>query len=145
MGAHVCICPPFSQQYDLALPVLPFPIKGHIMKGFCENLVDIVPIFNAKYSVLFNDELVTIICPAGTHVLTTGWREETGNKLWRISLLPDAEDVTPHKDTTGVTTTSLVTFSVHDLPSVETLVRHSHAAAGYPVRDAWLKAIKAGN
>ena len=36
-------------------------------------------------------------------------------------------------------------FSAYDLPSVEALVVYFCAAAGYPVRDTWLKAIKAGN
>ena len=50
------------------------------MKGFHKNLVGIGPICNAKYSVLFNDELVTIISPTGIPVLK-GWREATGNWL----------------------------------------------------------------
>ena len=31
------------------------------------------------------------------------------------------------------------------LPSVEALIRYFHAAAGFPVRDTWLRAIKTGN
>ena len=114
------------------------------MKGFNENLIGIGPICNAKYSVLFNDESVTIISLTGTRVLT-GWQKETSNKLWHMSLLPDADDVTPHKDSPGVTTTSLTAFSVYDLSSVEALVQYFHAAAGYLVRNTWLKAIKAGD
>ena len=40
---------------------------------------------------------------------------------------------------------TLESFSPYDLPSVEALVAYFHAAAVYPVRDTWLKAIKAGN
>ena len=36
-------------------------------------------------------------------------------------------------------------FSAYDLPSVEALARHCHAAAGLPVRNTWLKAINTGN
>ena len=36
-------------------------------------------------------------------------------------------------------------FSAHDLLSVKALVWYFHAAAGFPVWDTWLKAIKAGN
>ena len=32
-----------------------------------------------------------------------------------------------------------------DLHSVQALVRYLHAAAGFPVKSTWLKAIKAGN
>ena len=56
-----------------------FPIKEHVMKGFHENLVGIGPICDAKYSVLFNDESVTVISPTGTPV-SKGWREATGNR-----------------------------------------------------------------
>ena len=41
--------------------------------------------------------------------------------------------------------TSLAAFSAYDLPSVEALVRYFHAAAGFPVKDTWLAAIKQGN
>ena len=121
-----------------------FPLKGHDMKGFHENLVGIGPICDAKYSVLFNDELVTIISPTGIPVLK-GWREATGNWLWRMSLLPNADKVTTVEASPGVTTTTLKAYSAYDLPSVEALVRYFHAATGYPVKDVWLKAIKAGN
>ena len=112
------------------------------MGNFHENLVGIGPICDAKYSVLFNDEAVHIISPTGTPVIT-GWREETGHKLWRMSLLPTPENIIPIKDKPGTKETSLAAFSAYDLPSVEALVRYFHAASGFPVRDTWLKAIKA--
>ena len=68
-----------------------------------------------------------------------------GNRLWRISLLPNADKVTNEKAAPGVTTTTLKAYSAYDLPSVEAMVRYFHAVAGYPVKDTWLKAIKAGN
>ena len=39
---------------------------------------------------------------------------------------------------------SLNAFSAYDLPSVRALVLFFHAAAGYPVKATWLKAIKTG-
>ena len=80
------------------------------------------PIYDAKYSVLFNDESVTIISPTGIPVLK-GWREATGNRLWRMSLLPNAEKVTTVEASPGVTTTSLKAYSAYNLPSVKALVR----------------------
>jgi hypothetical protein len=35
--------------------------------------------------------------------------------------------------------------NVYDLPSVPSAIRYLHAAAGYPTKATWLKAIKAGN
>ena len=104
------------------------------MEGFHENLIGIGLIYEAKYTVIFNDNNVTIISPNGTPVLT-GWHESTGNNLWHISLLLDADAVETHMDVPGVSKVSLSAFSVYDLPSSEALVRYFHAAAGYPIRD----------
>ena len=56
-----------------------------------------------------------------------------------------ARRVITETNSPGVTTTSLKAYSAYDLPSVEALVRYFHAAAGYPVKDTWLKTIRAGN
>ena len=40
---------------------------------------------------------------------------------------------------------TLKVYSTYDLPSVESLVRYFHAAAGFPVRATWINAIKMGN
>ena len=42
-------------------------------------------------------------------------------------------------------TTTLQDFSVYDLPSLEALIQYFHVAAGFPVRDTWLKPINVGN
>ena len=47
-----------------------------------------------------------------------------------------------HKDANRIT---LKTCSVYDLPRVRELIRYFCAAAGYPVRSTWLKAIGSGN
>ena len=35
--------------------------------------------------------------------------------------------------------------NAYDLPSLEALVRYMHAAAGFPVKSTWIKAIKKEN
>ena len=75
------------------------------------------------------------------------------NQLWRISLRPDVRPDLAKCPPTYENTTAdsqekqatLEAFSAYDLPSVEDLVIYFHAAAGFPVRDTWIKAIKAGN
>ena len=60
-----------------------------------------------------------------------------------MSLLPEDKiipDITPNAQQS-----TFKAFSTYDLPSVEALIRYFHATAGFPVRDTWLKAIKAGN
>ena len=45
----------------------------------------------------------------------------------------------------GADKMKLKAYSAYDLPSVKSLIRYFHAAAGYPVRSTWLKAIGSGN
>ena len=61
-----------------------------------------------------------------------------------MSLLPD-ETSTPDIIIPNAQQSTLKAFSAYDMPSVEALIRYFHAAAGFPVRDTWLKAIKSGN
>ena len=75
--------------------------------------------------------------------IISGWRETTRAKLLRISLNPDQAHL-PSIPATA-TKSNLQAFSAYDLPSVEALVKYFHAAAGFPVRDTWIKAIKNGN
>jgi hypothetical protein len=35
--------------------------------------------------------------------------------------------------------------NVYDIPSINQTIKYLHAAAGYPVKDTWVKAINAGN
>mgnify|MGYP000179479062 CR=1 FL=1 len=98
------------------------------MLGFHENLVGIGPICDTKYSVLFTEDAVHILNPTGTVVLT-GWREDTGHRLWRMSLLPDEECIKLLSGTHNVQRASLATFSVYDLPTVH-LVRNVHFFGG---------------
>ena len=50
----------------------------------------------------------------------------------------------PSQTTDPQQETTLNAFSAYDLPSAEALVIYFHAAAGYPVRSTWLRAIEAG-
>ena len=75
--------------------------------------------------------------------MLTVWREQSGPHFWRIALQPGDSNLPkmPH----NANKTALEAYSAYDLPSVEALIRYFHAAAGYPVRSTWLKAISAGN
>ena len=73
-----------------------------------------------------------------------GWRDiESG--LWRVPL---KQEITNDKtDTVLLNMPSPIKSisNVYDLPSVETQIRYLHAAAGYPTKEMWLKAIRKGN
>lgn len=75
--------------------------------------------------------------------IISGWRETTGPKLWQIALNPEKENLPSIPET--ATRSTMQAFSAYDLPSVEALVKYFHAAAGFPVKDTWLRAIKNNN
>ena len=138
-----------SGDCKLALPQIPahLPSTGHVMPGFQHSLLGIAPFCDKDCRVEFTKHTVVIYDPDGKPMLS-GWREidDCGNpKLWRVSLLPDEADLPPVATAPDLQETTLDAFSAYDLPSVQALVLYFHATAGFPVKDTWLQAIKAGN
>ena len=74
---------------ELNIPKLPydFPVIGHIMPGFKHNLIGVGPLCDADYTVTFTRAAVIVRDSQGSSVLT-GWREQSGPRLWRIALQP---------------------------------------------------------
>lgn len=132
-----------SATCDLDKPEIPphIPVNGHIMPTFTHNLVGIGTFCDKDCSVTYAKKDVIIYDLAGNPIVE-GWREPPTSGLWRMSLVPEGEAI---KTRPGAKTISLETFSAYDLPLVEALMKFLHAAPGYPVKDTWLKAIKAGN
>ena len=112
------------------------------MPSFKHTLVGLGPICDADCIVQFSKRDVTVFSPEGTPILT-GWRDTLGAKLWKFALKPHEKQIPPKQ--LDSQETSLTAYSAYDLPSVQALVRYLHAAAGFPVKSTWLKAIKAGN
>ena len=117
---------------DLNLPKLPvnFLVTGHIMQGFRHTLIGVGPLCDADCTVTFTSAAVVVRDPHGNPVLT-GWREQSGPRLWRIALQP--EETTLPSMPYGLNKTTLQAYSDYDLPSVMALICYFHAAAGYPV------------
>ena len=117
-----------------------FPTKGYIMPTFTNTLFGVGPICYADSIVVFKKEDVTVLSPIGEPILQR-WGEYKLPRLWRFPLIPDTKQK-------GIYTTTSQNKpeanNVYDLPSMEALVRYMHAAAGFPVRSTWLKAIKNG-
>ena len=133
-----------SATAQLRIPDLPadFPRTGHVMPGFQQTLIGIGPICDAGYTVHFSDVDVIVRDKAHRAVLS-GWRATDGAKLWHFNLLPEGDEYPT--ETLPRESASLAAYSAYDLPSVGALVAYLHAAAGFPVKDTWLRAIKAGN
>ena len=99
--------------------------------------MDIGPLYDHGCRVLFGDTDLIVYSKDSTHLLTE-YREQTGAKLWRFPLRPDHTVLLQRP-------TGPVALNANDLPSVVTLVKYLHAAAGFPVKSTWLAAIQAGN
>ena len=129
---------------ELNLPKLPsgFPVTGHIMPGFIHTLMGVSPLCDADCTVTLTRAAVIVRDAQGSPVLT-GWRDQSGPRLWRVALQPGESNLPnmPHNENR----TTLEVYSAYDLPRVEALTRYFHTSAGYPVRSTWLKAIGAGN
>jgi hypothetical protein len=108
------------------------------MPTFQHNLLGIGKFCDKDCTVVFEKTAVKVLAKDGTSLLQ-GWREPTGARLWRFSLLPD--EVSPP----AWALPTPMALNAHDLPSVGALVHYLHAAAGFPVKSTWLAAIKAGN
>ena len=129
---------------ELNFPKLPsgLPVTGHIMPGFRHTLIGVGPLCDADCTVTFTRASVILKDARGIPVLT-GWRENSGPRLWRIALQPNEENFLKKPNTAHRTT--LEAYSAYDFPSVEARIRYFHTAAGYPVRSTWLTAISDGN
>eukprot|EP00804_Cyclotella_cryptica_P006024 CCRYP_000276-RA/>CCRYP_000276-RA protein AED:0.08 eAED:0.08 QI:0/0/0/0.66/1/1/3/0/1069 len=109
-----------------------------IMPSFQHNLMGIGKLCDNNCRVVFDKTTVTVFANDGSTLLQ-GWREQQGDKLWRFSLIPN-QQVSPDWGSQAP-----MALNARDLPSVGALVHYLHAAAGFPVKETWLAAIKAGN
>ena len=72
------------------------------------------------YSYIFKF-VVAIYSPTGISIIT-GWCETDRPRLWRMSLMPNPEDMPPIYSAPDDQKTSLQYFSAYDPPIVEALV-----------------------
>ena len=115
-----------SESCDLLLPSLPVRY-GHIMPNFHHNLMGISQLCDHKFRVMFDKTSITVYIPDG-EVLLRVWCEPAGNKLWRFSLHPQ-----DHPSSPTDCKSDPVALNSHDLPSIVSLVRYLHVAAGFQV------------
>ena len=111
--------------------------EANIILGLKTPLISVNKMAKEGYMTIFppGEQGVTIHKPGTVSVATTEppvlQRHKTkGAKLWMI--------------TTENSTVELAN-NVYNLPSISQMVRYLHAAAGFPIKEMWIKAIKAGN
>ena len=113
--------------------------EADVLPGLKRSLLSVSKMSDEGYTTIFHpgEEGVTIH-KKGTFNITTseppvlkGEKENMG-KLWTIS----ATDNSKKREEVN---------NVYSLPSIPQTIRYLHAAAGFPVKETWLDAIKAGN
>lgn len=132
-------CTKASATMELPYPTLNAPArKAHVLPALNKNsLLSVPTLADAGYTTIFhphqkgvdvyNGEDVTI--QAHTPPVLQGCREMSG--LWTVKAKYKQEKEQAN--------------TVYDLPSIPKAIRFLHAAAGFPVKDTWLKAIKNGH
>ncbi len=112
--------------------------EADILPGLTTPLVSINKMAKEGYMTIFHpgEEGVTVHKHGTVSITTTkppilqGCKKK-GAKLWTISANDKTQKERANK--------------VYNLPSVNQTVRYLHAAAGFPTKETWHKAIKAGN
>jgi hypothetical protein len=119
--------------------------KADVLPGLRPNsLVSVGKLADANYTTIFHPQGqgVTIHERSSFKLklyrdpVLQGWRDANG--LWRLSR--DKKQCNE-----GDQSKTELAASVYGLPSIAQTVRYLHAAAGFPVKDTWIKAIKNGN
>ena len=128
-------------KYQTELPLEQLSKKAReadILPGLKTPLVSVNKMAEEGYTTIFHpgEEGVTVHKQGTVSITTTeppvlqGCKKK-GATLWTISADDDTKKERVNK--------------VYDLPSINQTVRYLHAAAGFPTKESWLKAIKAGN
>ena len=108
----------------------------NIVPGLHTTLISVPKFANADYITVFDKNRATIYDPTTTNVqtteppvLTAPWCNTMG--LWKLPLEPQQ-----------ITDTLNATF---DLPSTRQTLAWYHAAAGFPTKETFIDAVRAGN
>ena len=112
--------------------------EADILPGLKTPLISVNKLAEEGYTTIFHPgEKGVTIHQSGTVTITNTEPpilqgcKKNGANLWTISV--DQKE------------TKEKALHAYDLPSINQTVRYLHAAAGFPVKETWLKAIRAGN
>jgi hypothetical protein len=73
-----------------SVPSLPqASMTGHVMPAFPHTLIGLGPFADLGCKIVFTKSSVTVYHPDG-HPLLSGWRDETGPRLWHFPLTAEA-------------------------------------------------------
>ncbi len=116
--------------------------EADILPGLKTPLISINKLAEEGYTTIFHPgkEGLTIhkkdtITIATTEPAILQGSKSRGAKLWTTSAQYKTKKERAKEQANNV----------YDLPSIKQTVRYLHAVAGFPVKDTWIKTIKAGN
>jgi hypothetical protein len=117
------------------------------------SLVSVPKLADAGYTTVFHPGYLGMIIHSKRSIsiwqqckpVLQGWRDENG--LWQLGyngLTLMSKQVKQIISPNG-TRLQETTANAYSLPSIAQVIKHQHAAAGFPVKETWLKAILCGN
>ena len=127
---------------------LPFPAlsesahHAHVLPNLIPNsLISIPKLADAGYTTVFHRHGGGVTIHAKKRFsfrqrfkpVLQGWRDKDG--LWQLG----------HVDTKNISNKTETAANNHSLSSTAAAIKYLHAAAGYPVNETWIKAIKKGH
>jgi hypothetical protein len=117
--------------------------RADVLPGLRPNsLVSVGKLADADYTTIFHPrgkgvtvhEKNTVRVQLLREPALQGWWDANG--LWRLSCDDEKPMVRPSSEAAA---------NVYSLPSMPQSIRYLHAAAGFPTKDSWIKAINNGN
>ena len=120
-----------SASCNLNLHILPAR-GGHIILGFQHNLLGIDPLCYRGCKVIHDKHAVHVLDET-SKVISQGWREPTGARLWRLYLRSGRHHQSPNNSPPAPNPPPHILEAHNDsnMPSVKALARYLHVAAGY--------------
>ena len=127
---------PFHQLADAAR-------QAHVLPSLAQNsLISVPKLADARYTTIFHPKSQgvtvhrsdTISISQKRKPVLQGCRDIDG--LWRLSCSKKPDPVSQQTESAS---------NVYSLPMIGAVIRYLHAAAGFPVKDTWIQAIKNGH
>jgi hypothetical protein len=114
------------------------------------SLVSIPKLADAGYTTVFHPGNLGVTIHSKRKPVLQGWRDENG--LWKLGYNDPLVMSKQRKHNNSAKKTSLnierpnkTAANVYSLPSISWVIIYLHAAAGFPTKPTWLKAIANGN
>jgi hypothetical protein len=100
-----------------------------------------IAVFDKKEARIY-DETTTTITTSGEPIIVAPRCDETG--LWKMNLDLDYK-ILGHTSSNQFIAGVDVANTIYDLPNSHQLLRYFHAAAGFPTKESFTDAVRAGN